>query len=67
MFETERRRNEQIAHNLERGITPMSVVKRIKDLIDGVHSNRAKEAEKLVLKRWFEDMSEKILPADQAA
>ena len=34
--ETERRRAKQIAHNLAMGITPRSVSKRIRDLIDGV-------------------------------
>jgi excinuclease ABC subunit B len=42
--ETERRRDRQIAHNLAMGITPRSVVKRVKDLIDGVYNpNGAKD------------------------
>ena len=61
MSETERRRNKQIAHNLEHGITPKSIVKRIKDLIDGVYSEKSgKEADKLLMqKALVEDMSEK--------
>ena len=61
MGETERRRNKQLAFNAENGITPRSVVKRIKDLIDGVYSEKSgKEAEKLALqKAQVEDMGEK--------
>ncbi|MGH8753411.1 MAG: excinuclease ABC subunit UvrB, partial [Burkholderiales bacterium] len=35
--ETERRRKKQIRYNLERGITPKGVSKRIKDMIDGIY------------------------------
>jgi excinuclease ABC subunit B len=59
--ETERRRLKQIAHNEAHGITPRSIVKKVRDLIDGVYSEKAgKEAEKLELQRaQVEDMSEK--------
>jgi len=36
--ETERRRNKQISYNQKNSITPKGIVKRIKDLIDGVYS-----------------------------
>ncbi|SDY85070.1 excinuclease ABC subunit UvrB [Nitrosomonas sp. Nm33] len=39
MDETERRRKKQILFNQNNNITPRSVSKRIKDLIDGVYSN----------------------------
>ena len=48
MDETERRRTKQIAFNLANGIEPRSINKRIKDLIDGVYSEKAgKEADRL--------------------
>ncbi len=39
--ETERRRTKQVAHNLAMGITPKSVTKRIRDMIDGAVSDKA--------------------------
>ena len=64
MGETKRRRAKQVAHNLKNGITPRSIVKQIRDLIDGVYSEKAgKEAEKLerdaMQRAQVEEMSEK--------
>ncbi len=62
--ETERRRTKQLAHNLEQGITPRSIVKQVRDLIDGVYSEKSgREAARLeqdaVQRAKVEDMSEK--------
>jgi excinuclease ABC subunit B len=62
--ETERRRKTQVAHNLTHNITPRSIVKQVRDLIDGVYSEKAgKEAERLERdaqqRAQVEDMSEK--------
>ena len=38
--ETERRRNRQVASNLAAGITPRSITKKVRDLIDGVYSEK---------------------------
>ena len=64
MGETERRRIKQIAHNQAHGIEPRSIVKRVRDLIDGVYSEKAgKDAERLeqeaLQRAKVEDMSEK--------
>ena len=62
--ETGRRRVKQVAHNLAQGITPRSIVKQVRDLIDGVYSEKAgKEADKLerdaLQRAQVEEMSEK--------
>jgi len=59
--ETERRRAKQIAHNEAHGITPRGVFKQVRDLIDGVYSEKAgKEAQEREIQRAaIEDMSER--------
>ncbi len=59
--ETERRRVKQIAHNEAHGITPRGVFKQVRDLIDGVYSEKAgKEAQEREIQRAaIEDMSER--------
>ncbi|WP_270173682.1 excinuclease ABC subunit UvrB [Diaphorobacter sp. ED-3] len=62
--ETERRRAKQIAYNEARGITPRSIVKQVRDLIDGVYSEKAgQEAQRLredaARQAELEEMSEK--------
>src|SRR4029077_2186141 len=61
--ETERRRAKQIAHNLALGIVPKSVNKRIRDLIDGVVSDKTAKDEIKAAQAAaeFEAMSEKDL------
>ena len=63
MGETQRRRERQVAFNAEHGIVPRSVVKQVKDLIDGVYSQKAgQEAERLAqMKVELDDMDEKAL------
>lgn len=63
MSETERRRARQLAFNAEHGITPRGIVKKVRDLIDGVYSEKAgKEALRQEQQRaWVEDVEEKDL------
>ena len=62
--ETNRRRERQVAHNLAHGITPRSIIKSVRDLIDGVYSEKAgREMERMeqdaMQRALVEDMSEK--------
>jgi excinuclease ABC subunit B len=61
--ETERRRAKQIAHNTEHGIVPKGLNKRIRDLIDGVVSDKAAKDDLAAAKAAaeVEAMSEKDL------
>ncbi len=61
--ETERRRSKQITHNLAMGITPRTINKKIKELIDGVYSEKSdKGASKDALRSAeVEALSEKDL------
>ncbi|MBC7716881.1 MAG: excinuclease ABC subunit UvrB [Pseudorhodobacter sp.] len=61
--ETERRRAKQVLHNTEMGITPRSIKKHIKELIDGVYSEKSGKDD-LKAAQWsaeVEAMSEKDL------
>ena len=66
MDETERRRTRQIAHNLAHGITPRGIVKQVRDLIDGVYSEKAgKEAQQQEMQRALvQELSEKDVPKE---
>jgi excinuclease ABC subunit B len=57
--ETDRRRAKQVIYNTEHGITPKGVMKRIKDLIDGVYD--ADEMQAAQDEARYEAMSEKQL------
>lgn len=59
--ETERRRAKQIAFNEANGITPRGVIKRIKDIIDGVYDPNEVKAELVAEEERarYEEMSEK--------
>ena len=69
--ETERRRHKQIAFNIEHGIVPRGVSKRIKDIIDGVYATGYSDSgEGLELRKAaqtranYESMTEKQVSAE---
>jgi excinuclease ABC subunit B len=61
--ETTRRRNKQIEFNTQHGITPQSVTKQVRDLIDGVYSAKSgrDDAKAEIERAKMEDLSEKDL------
>ena len=65
--ETERRRAKQQAFNEANGITPRALNKRVKDLIDGVYSEKAgKEAERLASEAAAREQAEAMTEKDLA-
>jgi excinuclease ABC subunit B len=67
--ETERRRRKQLAYNEAHGITPKGVIKRIKDLIDGVYDAAGAEGSLAAaqLEARYEAMSEKQIAREMKA
>jgi excinuclease ABC subunit B len=63
LAETDRRRSRQMEYNQAHSITPKGVIKRIKDLIDGVYDGEAAEQELKAAQAEarYESMSEKQL------
>jgi excinuclease ABC subunit B len=62
MGETERRRQRQVAYNIEQGITPRSVIKQVRELIDGVVDSQSDKSKlKDIASAEVEALSEKDL------
>jgi len=61
--ETDRRRNKQIAHNLKMGITPIGIVKTVRDMIDGVYDAQEAQTQRKAAQSEaaYQAMSEKEL------
>ncbi|RFF26342.1 MULTISPECIES: excinuclease ABC subunit UvrB [unclassified Wenzhouxiangella] len=66
--ETERRRNKQIAHNEEQGITPQTIVKNIEDIMADAQQmpGKKKPARKVAEERQSDYAVEPVSPADAA-
>ena len=63
--ETDRRRNRQILYNKKNSITPRGIIKRIKDLIDGVYD--ASQMQAAQEEARYEAMSEKQIAREMKA
>ena len=63
--ETTRRRNHQLAYNVTHHITPVGVVKRIKDIIEGIYDPETANEQRLASRAvaQFHGLSEKQLEA----
>ncbi len=61
--ETDRRRNKQIAFNATHGITPKGIIKRVRDMIEGVYDNQQVELQLKAAQEQarYETLSEKQL------
>ena len=62
--ETERRRAKQLAYNEKHGITPRGIVKEVRDLIDGVYSEKSERTTRparAAIAGAVQDMDEKTL------
>ena len=65
--ETERRRSKQVTYNLTHGITPVGIVKEVKDIIDGVAYARPGRSEPAALLAAEEAAEYELLSPDALA